>query len=433
MRKTDPFVAVLIVISAIGFIVILSLPRGDGGGASGSPPREPERDTSSSPTRPRPPTGRLALPTDPASALRELQQADDPAPAATELRARGLASKDFLRALIAKMDDTAADRVLRDRLALILGSIADPEVEQALRLALARGGKPDRIATLLLALGMGKTLEDPFGEDRDAPYVISHASGLKVFVFQAIADDLLVDEIGGHLSHESDAVRRAAHRALQGTLLFEADRRELADEPAMRGVRTQFLERLRGEPVEGLRAAFAQSLAEWASRSGHSKEKQETLGRLVESALEGEATTVRLRTAAGLSNSDLGEPLRRRLNEAVRQGSFDTRTWAMGVLSAQVPRMSAPELDAYRGALLDGLKDPEAKVREHAMRSMARVPGSEPLVVQAMSDEAWNVRVAAAQALKGTASRESRQALERLRDHDSDERVRKAAAETLGR
>jgi hypothetical protein len=435
MKRPDPIVLVLGGLCAAGALAAFLLAVGRGGAREPEPsaarPVEssrPARTASSTiPARPTIPAGTTAL-------SRLAQEEGDAAEPATELRAEALASRDALRALIARLSDPGLDPRLRDRIAFVLGSIADFEAEQALAAELRKGGEPDRLAALILALGLNKKIEEPFDEGPDAPYVVDHASGLRLFVYNAFADEPLVDLIASHLDHESDAVRRAAHRALQATLLFEADVRDLAGEPAMGRVRNAFMERVRTEPVEGLRAAFAQALSEWTALSKDSAERRRTQEALVDAALEPEASTIRLRTQAGLAASTLPPDQRRRLLEAASGGGEpDTRGWAMGVLAAHASKMPEEEREALRRALAAGLEEGDAKVREWAARSLGRVAGSDAALTKALGDPAWHVRAAAARALTGTRDAEAREALSRAAAADVDERVRSAAAQALGR
>lgn len=435
MKRPDPLLLVLGGLCGAGLLTLLFL----AGGRSGSVGTD---DAAARPvvgSRPARPASSI-LPPARNTERREtvfarLAQEEDPTEAATELRTHAMASKDTLRALIAKLGDPGLDGRVRDRIAFVLGSIADLEAEQALRAALRKGGDPDRVAALLLALGSTKSLENPFELAAFDPYVESHGSGLNVYVHTVFADEGLVAEIAEKLTDESDAVRRAAHRALQVTLLYDADRRKSDGEPAMDRVRREFLARVRDEPVEGLRAAFAGTLADWAARApGDSEAKRETLEGLVDASLREEASTVRLRTAAGLAQSKLPAGAMERLREAAAAGDPDVRSWAIPVLAAQARRMQGADREAAWKVLERSLADPDSKIREHAAGALGGLEEGLSSLIAAAEDADWNVRAAVARSLGAFPSFHiAREALRRIEAQDENEHVRRAAADSLRR
>lgn len=435
MKRPDPVLVVLGGLCAAGLVALLFL-AGGRSGSIGTDDAAARPVVGSRPARPAssvlPPShGKVQS----ATSLARLAQEEDATEAATELRTRALASKDALRALIARLEDPGLDARLRDRIAFVLGSIPDFEAEQALRAALRRGGDPDRVAALLLALGSTKSMENPFGLAAFDPYVETHVSGLNVYVHTVFADEGLVAEIAAKLTDDADVVRRAAHRALQATLLHDADRRKSEGEPAMDRVRAEFLSRVRHEPVEGLRAAFAGTLAEWAARApGDSAAKRETLEGLIDASLQEEASTVRLRTAAGLAHSKLPAEAMSRLREAAVGGDPDVRSWAMPILAAQAYRMQGAEREAIWKALEQSLADPDSKIREQAAGAIGSLEEALPSLVAAAGDAEWNVRAAVARSLGGFLSSEAaRDVLQQMAAQDENEHVRRAAAESLRR
>ncbi|MHC4607157.1 MAG: HEAT repeat domain-containing protein [Planctomycetota bacterium] len=364
--------------------------------------------------------------------LAEIRAASNLEALATELRAEAVADREFLRALIALLSDGTADARSRQVAAIVLGTIDDREAQDALLAALKAGGDAAWIRTLILALGSNRERPTPFDVGDKGPFVVQHEeTGLCFRVRDPDLDESVIDAVLPHLGHADRDVRYAAERALRNVIWLTPDRPVPdAPTPGMEKVRAAFVDALREDPDETMKAAFAHQLAEWTAFFPDA----DTVAAVVDAAMQEEAGTVRFRTKEPLGRTDIPAEQWRILLDAALKESFDTRTWAIEVVASRVGRLPEEHRDAFRHVFELGIRDSDPKVRQYAARDLAkaRIPGGEQLLLETLQDAEWNVRVASAKALEDyPATDEVVGKLEQASRSDPSEHVRKAAEKTL--
>jgi len=350
-------------------------------------------------------------------------------------RLRALESQAFQRRLISGLEDPRLFRQVREVIALILGSIPSPRARAALADLLGRGGDPAWLVTLILALGQFDAAEDPFAQESGAPYVVRHSSGLLVREHQLFEDRAVLDTLKRCLIHVDVAVRRASIQALRRTLaesgIREPEAGARATWRAGEAVRQAFLELLEVETMPEIRVVLAHELAAWAADAPSARERNHTLSKLIEVSLLPEESGVRLRIGLSLQRAPLTSAQLARLRQALEGDDFDTRTWSIDILAAQVFRLRGSPRRVVRELLIRTAEDPDPKIREAVARILDKLDRTERLLIGLLSDPAWHVRVTAARALGGRRSPAVRRALERVRSEDRDWHVRQAALRAL--
>ena len=159
-------------------------------------------------------------------------------------------------------------------------------------------------------------------------------------------------------------------------------------------------------------------------------ERLEMLRVLFERAGEPEQSAFRLYVQRPLEMMELS---RRELEQLIALAASDEpeiRMWCLRILSGRwdQDRSLRPVL---LGICRTCARDTHDKVREYASRALAGGPDEQirPLLLKLSADAAWNVRLAAAGVLAGTAGAERR--LQVMADADTDTRVREAARRAL--
>jgi HEAT repeat protein len=368
-------------------------------------------------------------------ALKELEGTDDPRSVAVEMRKRAASDREYLLKLIALLSDESVPMRTREIIALVLGSLRDARARDALIAALRAGGTSAWIETLILALGLSKE-ETSFDHSVGDPFIVKHSSGLILYLWDPGLAEAAVDAVVPFLDHDEKALRYAAWRSLQPVIRMTAASPPM-EKPTevMEKVRKPFLEALRREQVETMRAQYADTLAEWAKFFPASlPEQQQTVAVLIDVALEDEAKTVRFLTKDALWDTNLPAAEWKRLVGAAFEEDFDTRTWATEVVAHQVGMVRKQDADQVWDIFAEGLEDPNPKIREFAARdlSWAKLSGGEKLLLRGLEDAEWNVRNASAQALRQyPATEEVVAALEKVSREDPNGHVRETAAECL--
>lgn len=357
---------------------------------------------------------------------------------ATVLRRRSLEDHRWIKALSETLASEEADDWTRRIAAYVLGSLPGPSSRSALADALKHAQDPGWQIVLIRALGMNRTVENPFAIDPGEPNVLSDpVTGIDFLERHAFSDGAVLGLLLSFAASDDLEVRRAVQESLQHTLSNAARMDPLAPPSAVSRVREAFMARLGSEPDEGLRAAVARPLAEWfAAAPASEPAAPEVESHLLDSALDPTADMLRLRIEQGLSRASLSATSVDRLVAEALEGGYDSRSWAMDVLGGQISRMGGTGKDRVLGALAAGLQDSDGKIRETSARVLGRIGDAatlEPLLI-ATDDAEWNVRVAAVRALGSFPGHaEARAVVERIGQSDENEAVRRAASTTATR
>ncbi len=369
---------------------------------------------------------RLALAKDDMGALQAV---------AARLRREARTNSEFLKRLMTLVGDGREPSDLRGIVAIVLGSIPDPEVQSHLSQTLATTGDAHLQRDLIVALGSAKDsgeMDDIFGLG-DSPWVIENAF-LSVRVKTVINDEAIRIQIAGFLNNSPDTgVRWAATGALRHSIQFP-------------DVRQAFLIAVRRRPDKEdtktgssvTQGDIAASLAGWAAGEDQkSPERGEVFLAVIQEGEVHEADFLRLSTDEPLRRMAMSDSEVRLLAGLLDGRDFDQRRWALSILGDKAKQADLPmREDLFASIERTVTTDPDPKIREYAAGALASFPDKDravDLLLGALGDEAWHVRVAAARAL-GRMKRQDegvRQALRRSADQDADENVRTAAGETL--
>lgn len=319
---------------------------------------------------------------------------------AAGLRAKGTAP------LLSLLHDSSLSFQARCVVALVLGTIDDPQAQHALLRELQAAGDSEWIRILLHALGAEKKNPDAEIFDLpDTPFVYELA-GLRLRIQTRVADDAVRMAMASFLTHADPEVRRAAARGLVHSTDF-------------RDVRDQFVALVKAEADDNLRAGYGHALANWLAEHGGEAPDRSAVVDVLLSASDDAA--VRFRIEEGLRRAPLSEAEVGRLIEIAERGSLHQQLWSLSILRARSEPVIVPVLERL------AVNAAEPKVREYAVSGVR----SEGVLLTALSDPEWNVRVAAVKALAG--KKNVRAELERIAVSDPDERVRQAAQESLRR
>ena len=346
---------------------------------------------------------------------------------AAEWRRSARSDMEFRELIGAILLDSSAAPELRAFSAFVLGSLPDRDATDLLVRALKTSTDPKCTRMFLLALGSDKSSgadDDIFGLP-DSPRVIETSIGLAIRIRGALSEASVRLQIMPCLRETGDSgVRWAAAEAL-------------ADSAGFEDVRRAFMEALPGEADPATQGQLTKALADWVSgETADSPSRAQVVTAIFDGALRSDATALRLRSEDGLKRMAWTEPDVLALAPRIQSGSFDQRRWAMAVLSGA---SSNPDLPARR-EVLDSLSrvataDPDAKVRELAVTALSSFPDQLPaskLLIGTLADSAWHVRAAAVRALgRMNPSEEILSALRQAEAGDANERVRRAATETL--
>jgi hypothetical protein len=338
-----------------------------------------------------------------ADALRDaLAHGDAAAQRAAAAALRGLLRTDpaawsAVKALLLADDTPAA---LREALAFVLGTIAEPSPDAALTQALAKfGSNPEIARALILALGAKRDFDD---DDvfalGDRPWGADGPGALGITVHRRIDDDAVRSTVLSSLRRDEAVVRRAAAVALRHSL-------NTAD------ARGGFTEALASETSDVVAQELGEALVQTARTSGDAAERARLVGVVLRRASVDEFDGLRFRIEDDLVAAKLGADELHALAElAGTSQTFAKRSFALTVLAgaahaggdAAVVRQARALLDA---ALAD---DADSAVRDLAARLLAQLPADDGsialLVAAAAKDAAWNVRYAAVESIANVAS-----------------------------
>ena len=340
---------------------------------------------------------------------------------------RGQAREDeaFLRRLIQAVKDPGTPAEARELAAFVLGSLQKKEALAALADAL-KDADPAWARVLLLALGSQKQSEDDdiFGLP-ESPRVLRTPLGLTVEIRGRVVDAEVRALMMPRLADSASAdVRWAAALAL-------GDSTDYGD------VRQAFVAALAAEAEPPAQGELAKALANWAAAQPEdSAERPAVLAALFAGAARADAAALRLRCEDGLKRMSWAASEVLAVAPSIEAGSFDQRRWAMAVLAGAAARPETPaRKEIFESLGRVAASETEAKLRELAVTALSSFPdnpGTLGILVARMGDDAWHVRAAAVRAVgRGSRTDEAVNALKKTAAEDPDERVRRAAAETL--
>jgi HEAT repeat protein len=325
------------------------------------------------------------------------------------LRSQARTDPKTLERLIQEVGNPSLSPESRALAALILGTLDDPRALQALLNELQVSRDPAWTRVLLHAIGAKKTGEDDdaFDLPPDSPYVYEIA-GLHLCIHTDLRDDLARRVVSGFLSDAEIEVRRAAARSV----IHSADHADL---------RSVFVERLREETDDGIRAGCGHALAEWTAGNPD----REVVGALLRAASSPDDGALRFRIEEPLRRTSLTSDETRAIAALALEGRPDQQLWSLSVLRGRAD----PAVEAACLKLTGPTS--ESKVREYAAETLAgfKTDTAGAALLRLIQDPEWNVRAGAARGLAGRPS--ARAILEQTASADPDERVKKAAAETL--
>ncbi len=341
---------------------------------------------------------------------------------AEDLRRQALANPEFLRQLVVQLADPLTPMATRRLIALVLGTIPDPEAQGALVNVLRSSQDASFKRLILLALGAFKTRAAVSGLFRQGgPYVIEFEGGLSLVIKTELRDDGIRSEVLKHLLDADPAVRAAVVLASRFSTSFPEVRQGLLSIADSRA------------DTDEARMASAGSLADWSgTQSAESADRQQVCSVLLSLGVQPDEIGIRLATQTGLEQAPLSPLELERVSDVLRTSQdLGTVTWGLGLLSSK----AGEDLDgdARTLSLITTLvSNTDPKIRENAVRSAGSYSGvsAEALLQKGLTDPEWHVRFAACQALReGEATPRRLQLIESARK-DRDPRVAAAAEKT---
>lgn len=432
-------IAGVLAVAAVGAVVLFLTRGGDGSARpdahaatpeSGTSPRRHGQDESAAshdgaaPNQPTP-----ASASSPIAALRDAiaKGGTDDGPAAAAALRKALRSDPAARreaeALLVAADTPAA---LRQALALILGTIAEPDPDALLLEAMKRFASDTEFARACL-LALGATREPDDDDDvfdlGDHPWGADGPAGIGITVKREIADASTRSRIEECLRRDDTRVRLAAAVSLRHTTSAE-------------DVRATFRNALVGENDDAVAQELAESLTQEARHIEDAVERGQTLWLVLRRAGEPSLDGMRFRVEDDLTQVQLdADHVARLCRLAEPPAPFAQRSFALTVLGNSAKRKGSVPPESARAALVAALADPDAALRDLAARLLGGLPldaaANLALARVAKDDAAWNVRWTALDALAAKADvAVARAALETARG-DADRRVASHAAELL--
>jgi len=320
--------------------------------------------------------------------------------------------------------DTPA--ALRQALALVLGTIGEPDPDALLLDAMKRFTADAEFARACL-LALGATREPADDDDvfdlGDRPWGAHGPAGIGITVKREIGDAGTRARIEECLRGDEPRVRAAAAVALRHTTSAE-------------DVRAAFRSTFQGERDDAVAQELGESLTQAVRGAADAAERDATLTLVLARAGEPSLDGMRFRVEDDLSQSRLDASHVAQLRQLAQSSApFAQRSFALTVLANSAKRGSSVPAETARTLLVESLGDADAAVRDLAARLLGGLPldaaASSALVRAAKDDAAWNVRFTAIETLAAKADvAVARAALETARG-DADRRVASRAAELL--
>lgn len=337
---------------------------------------------------------------------------------AANLRYLARTDAEALEQLLRDLRNSRTSQPYRSVVALVLGTIDDPRIQEALATELQISRDPPWTSLLLHALGADKeSAEDAIFDLKNYPYSYSLA-GLDVVIHCELQNESLRRQMEPFLTAGELEVRRAATRALIHSCAHGDLRKSFADAFPL-------------ETDEGIRSGTGFALSTWAAlQPSANREREDIVGKILFAARRPEEGAVRARTQEALQRCPLTLAELAEIQELAFTGSVGQQLWSLSILNGK-----AAAGDASLGPAFERLITPatDGKVREYAVRGLAAVRAGSATdgLLRALHDSEWNVRLAAVQGLSGRPA--ARSALTQTAASDSDPRVREAASEALRR
>jgi hypothetical protein len=315
---------------------------------------------------------------------------------------------------------------LRQALALVIGTIAQPDPDALLLDAMKRfEGDAEFARACLLALGATREPEDDDDvfDLGDRPWGAQGPAGIGITVKREIADERTRARVVECLVRPDARVRAAATVALRHTT-------------SAGDVRAAFRSALQGERDDVVAQELGEALTQAMRASQDAAERGEVLSLVLERAGDAPLDGMRFRVEDDLSLAHLDAPHVEQLRRLAQTPTpLAQRTFALTVLANAAKRGSSVSAETVRPLLVAGLGDTDAALRDLAARLLGALPldaqASAALAKTAKDDAAWNVRWTALGSLAAKADPAvARAALETARG-DADPRVASRAVELL--
>lgn len=274
-------------------------------------------------------------------------------------------------------------------LAMILGSLDDPQVEELLLQTLEMfEADPDRAQWAVYALGTWKnspSVDDRFSFHERGPNTLKTIEGIATPIFHKISNSNVRDALISSLNHRSLDMRLASTLALRHSLSYP-------------DVYNSFYSQLSDEPHAGTQTMIAEAIARNLPFLSPT-EQVKAVDELLLHASVPKAQGLRMKILHPLQGAHLTENHNHNLqNMAVQNELPSIRRFALNILSAQSQHASAPNPILFEVAH----NDPDANTRAAAVGLIQQHPAPvdpEQLIPILQNDSSWNVRHSTVQAL----------------------------------
>jgi hypothetical protein len=328
--------------------------------------------------------------------------------------------------LLKLLGDKNQDLALRQMVAIVLGSLPNPEAEEGLRKLLNKETTAELLTWVIYALGQDKEWKDDFAFDAlSGPWVVESPLGLQVLVKRDIADPVTRALMQELLLLVAPELRWQLVRALRHST-------EHLD------VRDAFVKRFDGGESPNNKAELAEALAHWAaSRKKRGAEQEQVLDLIFREAGFENNAALRFKIEDELA---LYQPKKSERDKVkalfLESKDFDSQYWAlnlMGKWSESSKSITGKEQEKLFSSILSTHE--ESKIRERAayfLRNFKSKETQAALLKTLNNDSAWNVRHGVIKTLKGfEMNEEIREVLVAISLNDVNHKVREIAKELL--
>ena len=274
-------------------------------------------------------------------------------------------------------------------LAMILGSLDDPQVEELLLHSLEMfEADPERAQWAIYALGTWKKnqdLDNRFSFNERGPNTLKTIEGLSTPLFHRVSSIKVRDALIAALNHRSIDMRLASTLTLRHSL----------SDPE---VYNSFYSLLSDEPHVGSKTIIAEAIARRLPHLSPT-EQVKAIDELLLHAAVPEAQGLRMKVLHPLQGAHLTENHHHQLNGMAKENETPAiRRFALDILSAQSQHASAPSPILFEVAH----NDPDANTRAAAISLIQQHPSPvdpQQLIPILQNDSSWNVRHSTVQAL----------------------------------
>ncbi|MBI4243920.1 MAG: HEAT repeat domain-containing protein [Planctomycetes bacterium] len=344
---------------------------------------------------------------------------------ASTIRKSARQDKNFLDSLCAILIDENEDTPTRQAVAIIIGSIDDPDVTEVLQNTLKNTDNDLLKSYLILALGESKNaqhVDERF--EQTTPDYYKTDLGLSVTILGEVATTEISQSIIEHISAQSWEIRESVYLTLGKSLDAGI-------------IRSSFLSSLSTESVVRPKGYLAGFLSSWAAvQSRDSADRRQIFSALFEHSKESGNGSIRFIVKDGFQRMNMTDDELNRIVNLITDQDPNIRMWALSVVQSHYEDFLQERLQNIIDLIRKtASEDPDIKVREYATRALGPLKKDNLvffLLDSSLKDPHWNIRVAACDALTYYADLVAvRERLESVSKHDQDENVRNAATETL--